>query len=305
MWHFKKATTRMAKFTEDTLNNWRYPASDTEETKLVNAEKMVREAIAESDELKSTTTDIFGQGSYANDTNVKINSDIDINVCLSDTIFVQIPEGKKQEDFGYSYSDYKFSEYKDAVENALVKKFGRKDVIRNDKCITVLANTYRVEADVVPTFKYNRHDDNGGKAIGTKFITDEGYPVINYPLQHIENGKIKNSQTQRRFKRLTRIFKRLRYKMIDDKIPVSDNITSFLIECLLWNVPNKTFNDYNSWTERLKQSIIFLYNNTKEDKDCKEWGEVSELLYLFHSSRKWSREDVNAFLLQTWKYLEY
>lgn len=295
----------MAKFTEDTLNNWRYPASDTEETKLANAERMVREAIADSDELKNKSTEIFGQGSYANDTNVKINSDIDINVCLNDTIFVQIPEGKKQEDFGYSDSDYKFSEYKDAVEKALVKKFGRKEVVRNDKCITVLANTYRVEADVVPTFKYNRHDDNGGKAIGTKFITDEGYPVINYPLQHIENGKTKNSQTQRRFKRLTRIFKRLRYKMIEDKIPVSDNITSFLIECLLWNVPNKTFNDYETWTERLKQSIIFLYNNTKEDKDCKEWGEVSELLYLFHSGRKWSREDVNAFLLQAWKYLEF
>lgn len=295
----------MAKFTEETLNNWRYPASDTEETKLANAEKMVREAIADSEELKNKSTEIFGQGSYANDTNVKINSDIDINVCLSDTIFIQIPEGKKQEDFGYSDSDYKFSEYKDAVERALVKKFGRKDVIRNDKCITVLANTYRVEADVVPTFKYNRHDDNGGKAIGTKFITDEGYPVINYPLQHIENGKLKNSQTQRRFKRLTRIFKRLRYKMIEDKIPVCDNITSFLIECLLWNVPNKVFNDYDTWTERLKQSIIFLYNNTKEDKDCKEWGEVSELLYLFHSGRKWSREDVNSFLLQAWKYLEF
>src|SRR5690606_12943359 len=278
----------MAKFTEETLNNWRYPASDTEETKLANAEKMVREAIADSEELKNKSTEIFGQGSYANDTNVKINSDIDINVCLSDTIFIQIPEGKKQEDFGYSDSDYKFSEYKDAVERALVKKFGRKDVIRNDKCITVLANTYRVEADVVPTFKYNRHDDNGGKAIGTKFITDEGYPVINYPLQHIENGKLKNSQTQRRFKRLTRIFKRLRYKMVDDKIQISENISSFLIECLLWKVPNRIFNEYDTWTERLRQSLIFLYNNTDEEEKCKEWGEVSELLYLFRPSRKWS-----------------
>lgn len=295
----------MAKFTEETLNNWRYPASETEETKLANAEKMVREAIANSEELKNKSTEIFGQGSYANDTNVKIDSDIDINLCLSDTIFIQIPKGKKQEDFGYSDSDYKFSEYKDAVERALVAKFGRKDIVRNDKCITVLANTYRVEADVVPTFKYNRHDDNGGKAIGTKFITDEGYPVINYPLQHIENGKLKNSQTQKRFKRLTRIFKRIRYKMIEDKIPVNDNITSFLIECLLWNVPNNVFNDYDTWTERLKQSIVYLYNNTKEDKDCKEWGEVSELLYLFHSGRKWSREDVNSFLLQAWKYLEF
>lgn len=295
----------MAKFSEETLNNWRYPASPTEETKLANAEKMVRDAIAASNELKNMGIEIFGQGSYANDTNVKINSDIDINVRLSDTVFYEVPPNKTKEDYGYTSSDYTFAEYKDAVERALVQKFGRIDVIRNDKCITVLANTYRVEADVVPTFKFNRHDENGYKAVGAKFITDKGYSVINYPLQHVENGKTKNSETQRRFKRLTRIFKRLRYKMIEDKVQISENITSFLIECLLWNVPNRVFNDYDSWTERLRQSIMFLYNNTDEEEKCKEWGEVSELLYLFRSSRKWSRENVNEFLLQAWKYLEF
>jgi len=304
MGHLKKNNT-MAKFNEATLNNWRFPASATEETKLSNAERMIKDAIFASDELKSKSIEIFGQGSYANDTNVKVDSDIDINVCLNDTVFIQIPSEKKQEDFGYSDSEYKFSEYKDAVERALVQKFGRTAVKRNDKCITIKENTYRVEADVVPTFKFFRHDENGGKAIGTKFISDSINPIVNYPLQHIENGKSKNSLTQKRFKRLTRIFKRLRYKMIEDRVTVNDNISSFLIECLVWNVPNRIFNDYSTWTERLRESIIYLYNNTKEDKDCKEWGEVSELLYLFHSGRKWSRKDVNDFLIQAWNYLEF
>lgn len=295
----------MAKFTEDQLNNFRFPPSDTEESKLSNAERMIKDAIADSDEFKEKNTIVFGQGSYANDTNVKNNSDIDINVRLSDTVFIELPLGSKQEDFGYTDSDYTYAEYKDAVERALVAKFGRSEVVRNDKCITVKANNNRVEADVVPTLKYFRHDENGGKAIGTKFITDEGYPVINYPLQHIENGKQKNSETQKRFKRLTRIFKRIRYKMIDDGVAVSDNITSFLIECLLWNVPNQIYNNNDTWTERLRQAIIFLYNNTKTDEECKEWGEVSELLYLIRPSRKWSREDINKFLLDVWRYLEF
>ena len=295
----------MAKFTEDQLNNFRFPPSDTEETKLSNAERLIKEAIADSDELKEKNTIVFGQGSYANDTNVKNNSDIDINVRLSDTVFIGLPPGSKQEDFGYTDSDYTYAEYKEAVERALVAKFCRSEVVRNDKCITVKANTNRVEADVVPTLEYFRHDENGGKAIGTKFITDEGYPVINYPLQHIENGKQKNSETQKRFKRLTRIFKRIRYKMIDDGVAVSDNITSFLIECLLWNVPNQIYNINDTWTERLRQAIIFLYNNTKTDEECKEWGEVSELLYLIRPSRKWSREDINKFLLDVWRYLEF
>ena len=150
----------MAKYTEETLNNWRLPPSDSEETKLSNAERMIREAISASDELKDKKIEIFGQGSYANDTNVKLNSDIDINVCLTDTLFVQLPKDTKQEEFGYSDSEYKFSQYKDSVEKALVAKFGRSEVIRDDKCITIKANTNRVEADVVPTFKFHRHEDN-------------------------------------------------------------------------------------------------------------------------------------------------
>ena len=125
----------MAKFTEDQLNNFRFPPSDTEETKLGNAQRLIKDAIANSDELKEKNTRVFGQGSYANDTNVKNNSDIDINVRLSDTVFIGLPPGSKQEDFGYTDSDYTYAEYKDAVERALVAKFGRSEVVRNDKCI--------------------------------------------------------------------------------------------------------------------------------------------------------------------------
>ena len=295
----------MAKFPEETLNTWRKPPSDTEELKLNNARRMVKEALKESDELKSKNIDIFGQGSYPNNTNVKLNSDIDINACLNDPIFIHIPKDKKREDFGYGVSEYKFSEYKDAVEKALVEKFGRSEVVRNDKCITIKEDSHRIEADVVPTFRYNRHEENGEKSIGTKFITDKGKSIENYPIQHIDNGQRKNLDTQRRFKRLTRIFKRLRYKMIDDGENVSDNISSFLLESLIFNVPDNIFNDNDTWTDRLKKSIIYLHTATKEEKTCKDWGEVSELLYLFHSGRKWKYSDVNSFLLQTWKYLEY
>ncbi len=93
--------------------------------------------------------------------------------------------------------------------------------------------------------------------------------------------------------------------MIDEGEPVNKGITSFLIECLLWNTPNSTFNNYDTWTERIKQAIIYLYNKTKDEKDCKEWGEVSEMFYLFHSDRKWNVKMTNDFLKQMWNYLEF
>ncbi|WP_370398557.1 nucleotidyltransferase [Tenacibaculum dicentrarchi] len=294
----------MAKYNEDTLNRWRKPPSNTEETKLSNAERMIKEAISENDELNGMDIDIYGKGSYANDTNVRLNSDIDICVCLRDTIFIQLPKNKEQEDFGYKDSSYKFSDFKDTIEQALIDKFGDSELKRNDKCITIKENSYRVEADVVPSFEYHRYDDNGSKHIGTKFISDKGYSVINYPKQHIKNAKEKNAKTKRRYKRLTRIVKRIRYKMIDDGEEVSDKINSFLLECLIWNVPNKIFINCDTWTDRLKEALIYLYQNTKEKEDCKEWGEVSELLYLF-VGHKWNRKTVNEFIVQMWTYLEF
>lgn len=297
----------MPKFSEKTLTNWTKPPSNTEETKLENAERMVREAISGHEKLKEKSTEIFGQGSYANNTNVRLNSDIDINVRYTGGYYFSLPEDTTEEDVGIAHissSGYSFSEFKDDVENALVNKFGRSEVVRNDKCITVKANTYRVETDVVPTWNFRRYSKNGNYVLGARFWSDKGKLITNYPKQHIENGKEKNSNTYRRFKRLTRIHRRLRYKILEDNQPVSDNITSFLLECLVWNTPNEVFNNTETWTERLKLSIAHIYQKTQNDNYCKEWGEVSELLYLF-VGRKWSREDVNTYMVQAWNYLEF
>lgn len=295
----------MPRFTEDQLNSFRLPPSDTEEQKLANAETQIRDALSKSEKLKLKNYKIFGQGSYANDTNVRNNSDVDINVRLDDTVFVDLPPNKTYENYGYKDTEYHYSEFRNDVLNALIAYFGNNSIEDNNKCITVLPNTYRVEIDVVPTCKYIRYDSETTKVEGIKFFTKSYTPIINFPLQHIENGKRKNARTQKRFKRLTRIYRRIRYKMKDDNIAISDNITSYLLECLVWNVPDHIFNNYTSWTERLKQSIIFLYNTTDNEEKCEEWGDVSDLLYLFRGTNKWTVKDVNTYLLQMWQYLQF
>lgn len=296
----------MPRFSEETLSNWTRPPSDTEENKLSNAERLVREAVNNDQTLSSKSIQIFGQGSYANDTNVRLNSDIDINIMFDGGFFYDIPHNKSKEDFGLGNSiDYSFLEFKNDIENALVNKFGRNSVERNNKCITVKESPTRVRTDVVPTWKYKKYFENAAYYEGICLFPDGGTQIIGYPKTHIENGKAKNANTQKRFKRLTRIFRKLRYKMIEDNETVSSNITSFLLECLVWNVPNNILNNYDTWTDRLRQSIIHLYNATKAVEGCKEWGEVSERIYLFHSGRKWTREDVNSYMIKLWNYLEF
>lgn len=295
----------MPRFSEETLNNWGKPPSPTEETKLSNIERMVRGCINDDSILNSMNIKIFGQGSYVNNTNIRLNSDVDLNVQYVDAFYFDLPPDTNRSDFGLnSPPSYSASEFKNHVHSALFNEFGS-DVKRKNKCIAIDGNTNRVGADVVPTWQYRRYSIDRSYVEGVKFRADNEQWIINFPIQHIENGKLKNSRTQRRFKRLTRIYKRLRAQMIKEEQSVNGNITSFLLECLLWNVPDRIFNDYETWTDRLKQSIAFLWDNTQEEKDCNNWCEVSGLLYLFSADRKWTRENVNTYLLQLWCYLEY
>ena len=294
----------MPKFSEQQLENWTKPPSDSEEAKLSNSERLVREAIAAYPKLNNKLTDVFGQGSYANNTNVRLNSDIDINAMYNSGMYYELPEGSSAEEYGITSISYNFVEYKKDVYDALVARFGRSEVEWKDKCITVKANSYRVETDVVPTWMYKKYQNQNYAVEGCKFFSDSGREIINYPKQHIRNGISKNEQVLRRGKKLTRIHRKLRYRLIDENYIQSDPITSFLLECLVYNCDANVFSG-TSWNDRLKQSIIFLYQNTDDKSKSKEWGEVSELLYLFHIGRKWTQEDVKNYMQLLWTYLEY
>lgn len=297
----------MAKYSEETFNGWRMPPSNTEESKLENAERRIREAIDASEELKDYEITVFGQGSYANDTNVRLESDVDINVCCTSTFYTQYSGGLSDDKLGYVISDVMYSDFKESVRKALVAAFGYGNVKIKNKCFSIKEASTRVKADVVPTFELRRFDDSNVNHIikGVKYFSDKGEEVVNYPKQHIENGKQKNSRTQKRYKRVVRIFKKVRYKMIEDGVDVSPNITSFLLECLVWNVPDDMFNGNDNWTKRVRDAIIYIYGQTEKEEKCKEWGEVSDLLYLFGPRRKWSVADVNAFMVQMWNYLGF
>lgn len=295
----------MAKFSEETFDNWRKPASDHEEAKLENAKTLVKKALQNNRDMTKQDYELFGQGSYMNDTNVRLNSDVDLNVMYNDAFYYDLPEGKTTADFTITpNTKLDFNAYKNLVEKSLVDEFGIAVVKRENKCIRVLGNGVRGECDVVPTFELRRYNENGTYLSGVRFISDEGSLIDGYPKQHTANAIIKNKNTARRFKRVTRIFKRIRYRMKDENVAFPASITSFLIECLLWNVPNQTFNDAKTWTEIIRESIINIYNQTKEEPTCKDWGEVSELLYLFYSQRKWTVKEVNQYMQDLWNYLE-
>ena len=137
-----------------------------------------------------------------------------------------------------------------------------------------------------------------------QFSTNLATPPINWPEQTYSNGVERNTATGRKYKRVIRILKRLRDRMQDDGIAIAKKTPSFLIECLVWNANVDAFSK-DTYTAIVRHLLADLWNRTRKDDDCSEWGEVNELKYLFHLSQPWTRQEAKEFLQAAWFYIGY
>lgn len=295
---------------EDTFQSWAKPPGQTEQDKCDNAVRAVRKAIDGSAALKTRKVTVFPQGSYRNRTNVRADSDVDVCVLCTDVCFTDysMSDGLADADVGLSLHPYSFGQFKNDVEAALQTYFGKASVSRGNKAFDVHENSYRVDADVVTCYEHLRYMRRNGGGFyylsGTELRPDNGGRVINWPEQNYENGVGKNEATGRRFKAVTRILKRLRNKMDEEGIPEASPIPSYLIECLVWNVPNEGFG-HDTLTADVRWALAHLFNNTMKLEDFNEWGEVNELKYLFRTLQGWTADQAHKFLSATWDYIGF
>jgi predicted nucleotidyltransferase len=293
---------------EDTFRSWGGPPGQTEKEKMKNTEKAIKNAIQKDDKLSQMEISIFAQGSYKSRTNVRQDSDVDVCVRLNSTFFIHYPEGKTDEDFRNIEGSISFPEFKNLVEAALKNYFGRDEVTRGNKAFDIHSNSYRVDADVVPAFAYRYYDgdgeDNYIKPVGIGFLTDKGVRINNWPKQAYENGISKQSNTGERYKKMVRIMKKMRNKMQEDNIISALDVPSFLIESVVWNVPDNGFN-HEDYYDDVKYVVANCFNNTIKDEDCKEMCEVNDIKYLFHSSQPWTRAQAHSFFNAAWDYIGF
>lgn len=92
--------------------------------------------------------------------------------------------------------------------------------------------------------------------------------------------------------------------MAENGIKSAKDAPSFLIECLVFNASNPCFN-YSTYKQMVRAVLAETFNNTINDEKCSEWGEVSELKYLFRGSQPWTRQGAHQFLSDAWDYIGY
>ena len=299
------------RFTEEQLKRYALPLSDYEKNMCENAIRMVKDALedlgfesrGDIDVLNESTyayrvkmrnisssydVTIFVKGSYANNTNVRQNSDVDIAIVREDIFYDEYREGVTRDQYNFFATYEPPTQFKDEVEDALIKKFGSMEVQRGNIAICVNGNTYRKDADCVPCFRFRNYKndkffDTNNYIGGIKIISDKGKVIINYPEQHINNGVIKNKKTNYMYKKMVRIIKEMRYQLIEIGNENAKKTSSYGVEGLLWNIPDKYFTKYKVYGFIFDDLIIYL--NSQIDQLI-TFKEPNDILYMFDTDEK-------------------
>lgn len=218
---------------EEKFQQWSQGPSQAEQDRSARTAREISAALKSHPRLSPRNIEVFPQGSFANRVNVKKESDVDVCSLCDNTYYYDTPPGRTIQEFvpTYSPASYKYSDYKNDVEAALVARFGRDSVKRGNKAIDVHNRRYDVDADVVATFEYKDYSA-GFLNLGTAMLSDDGQFITNFPRQQYDNGVAKHDATRRRFKRQVRIQKNLHNEMEKNGYRVAEPIKSFLLESL-------------------------------------------------------------------------
>jgi hypothetical protein len=295
---------------EGTISGWTGPASDSEDERSDRARTAVTAAIGARRELfEDARLSVYPKGSYPNYTNVIRDSDVDLAVEMTSVVYVDSEHqatGMTKEDFGISAYDeaYEPVRLKDDVERALVDKFGRASVSRGKRALHVRESSTRLAADVVPCYSKRIFTTPAGAHINGIVIRPDGGGrwIDNFPVQHLQEGKAKNTRTSRRYKSCVRILKRLENKMVADG--VIEVVPSFLIESLVWNVPDSSFSR-GTWTDRVQGILVHVWGGLEHDSTAASWVEANGVQLLFGGHQSWTRAQARQFSHDAWNYLGY
>jgi len=218
------------------------------------AHTAVRNALAAANSpIRSLDYEVYLQGSYRSDTNVRADSDVDVVVQLNATFgydLARLPVDQSQS-FHASYPEpatYLWNHFRADVLRALRLSYGAPAITEGNRCLKIPAAPGRVAADVLPAIQYRKYEYFHGTSVqsfheGVKFYDRSGRMVVNFPKAHYDNGVEKNSQlrTAGRYKPAVRMFKNARSCAVERGYLAGGAAPSYFIDCLIWNVPDDKF----------------------------------------------------------------
>jgi hypothetical protein len=208
---------------------------------------VLEDALADAPQLKGKCRfEMYVQGSYANETNIHGNSDVDLVVQMQLPFEEQIRELSREDEkrFWEKYGDtwYGWLQFRADVLARLREFFF---VHEANKCIDIrhFDSALRIPADIVPAIEYREYSGFPSADVedyeeGIFFRDRTGRPIINFPKQHLRNGQQKDANVGRRFKPTVRALKNARNRCDDFD---AAEAPSYFVECLAYNIDDEIF----------------------------------------------------------------
>lgn len=292
----------------DRLTHWERPASDHEEAKIERAARMVSNIISTNRWLTAEGVSVRPQGSYFNNTNVRLEADMDVRVqhpSLRVIYHKGVDPVRADASLGYTLTGKSLPEVmakmRGELEQDLIAAFGAERVdCTGSKAIRVDGlDGSRADCDVVPAFTLhviNTGDDSPFPTEGVAILGKDGAWTLNFPEQHHENGKAKRARTAHRFKKVVRMLKQLNYELeyVGD---LPKRMPSFLVECLVYSVGDHHFlaADDDRYT-RLLRVLHGSWDLLHQNQWVENATEVNEIKFLFRDGQAWTVEQARGFV---------
>ena len=293
------------------LSGWIMPSSDNEKDQQDRAERMVRDAIESSDAFEGTNYSIYTKGSYPNNTNVRQDSDVDVVVELRECFYWDYGSGvtpavpKVVTPYAGSWTP---ATWRKAVKSALVEHFGASGVDSSGEVainISAVAGS-RPSADVVPSFLYYRYENTEctqSEQGSCVFPRSGGAKIVNWPHHQLDKGRGKNNATGGRYKDYVRALKNVENVLADDG--VIDDLPSYFMECLVFNVPNPILKSGGSLDDDFRATLVELWRQLGDEDTETAMVEPNYMKWLFQGDKKWTLQDGKDLIQASWTYLDY
>jgi hypothetical protein len=186
---------------------------------------------------------VFLQGSYANDTNVWADSDVDIVVRLDAAYSSDISRLSAEEQQAYNVIEnakYGNADFRNEVIAWLSKHFS--GATPGNKAIYIPPSGKRREADVLVCCEFRRYHNLAQDRYDPGIcFWSKGTRIENFPNQHSNNCTTKHQGTTSWFKPTVRIFKNFRNAMVQKGLLADGVAPSYFLEGLLYNAPKNCF----------------------------------------------------------------
>lgn len=241
---------------EQQLQTW---ANAPGSSKAQDTYNSIKTALSQSSVGRVSGAEIYLQGSYANSTNVRIDSDIDVVVQLNSSFYYDLSRLSDFEKnlFNATIPDatYHWNDLRNDVITTLQNYFDSLYVKPGNKSIKLIGNGQRLSADVVPCLQHRNYNsfsltEQKDFIEGMKFWTiRENKQIINYPKVHKGNGEDKNAthRTDEMYKDLVRIVKSIKRQIVENHNFNPALAPSYFVECAIYNAPDDHFNtDYQT-----------------------------------------------------------